>query len=171
MVEQLKEIERHESMRGYFAYALHEEMRQNQNIVVITGDLGFGMFDRIRKDYSDRFFNVGASEQAMVGIACGMAMEGKIPVVYSITPFLLARPYEWLRNYVNHEKINVKLVGSGRDNDYEHDGITHFAYDAKDILSTLPNIVQYWPEEKEGVEALLFKMLRSDRPSFLSLKR
>jgi transketolase C-terminal domain/subunit len=54
----------------------------------------------------------------MIGAATGMAMEGKIPVVYSITPFLLYRPFVFLRNYLHHENIPVKLVGGGRNKDY-----------------------------------------------------
>ena len=99
-------------MRKAFSERLHLEMAKNKDIVVLTGDLGYGLWDRIRIDYQDRFFNVGSSEQLMMGMASGMAMEGKIPVVYSITPFLLYRPFEFIRNYVDHEKLPVKLIGA-----------------------------------------------------------
>ena len=69
-------------------------MSANEDIVVLTGDLGYGLWDKIRIDYPDRFWNVGSSEQLMMGMASGMAMDGKIPFVYSITPFLLYRPFE-----------------------------------------------------------------------------
>ena len=161
----------HQSQRGYFCGKLLEEMHLNKDIVVITGDLGYGAFDKIKETYPQRFFNVGASEQAMVGIACGMALRGKIPVVYSITPFLLARPYEWLRNYVDHEEIPIKLVGAGRDMDYEHDGFTHYANDAKKILYTLPNIEQIWPKDKESVVKYMDFFLNNGKPTFISLKR
>ena len=88
-------------MRKKFSSKLHSEMSTNKDIVVLTGDLGYGLWDRIKIDYPDRFFNFGSSEQLMLGAACGMAMEGKIPVVYSITPFLLYRPFEFIRNYVS----------------------------------------------------------------------
>ena len=58
-------------------------MAKNDDLVLLTGDLGYGLWDRIRLDYSDRFCNFGSSEQLMVGAAVGMAMEGKIPIVYS----------------------------------------------------------------------------------------
>lgn len=161
----------HNSQRGYFCGALLEEMHVNKDIVVIVGDLGYGAFDKIKETYPQRFFNVGASEQAMVGIACGMALRGKIPVVYSITPFLLTRPYEWLRNYVNHENTPICLVGAGRDEDYKHDGFTHYATDAKKILDTLPNIVQFYPESKESVVKLMKLFLYNKRPTFMSLTR
>ena len=80
-------------MRKEFAKILHQEMSSNEDIVVLTGDLGYGLWDKIRIDYPDRFWNVGSSEQLMMGMASGFAMEGKIPVVYSITPFLLYQMY------------------------------------------------------------------------------
>jgi transketolase len=93
-------------MRKEFAEFLHGEMSYNEKIVLITGDLGYGLWDRIKIDYSDRFYNVMSSEQLMVGTAVGLAMEGFIPLVYSITPFVLYRPFELLRNYLDHEYIN-----------------------------------------------------------------
>ena len=167
----MKEMERHESQRGYFAYELHAKMAENKDIWVVTGDLGYGMLDKIRDDYPERFVNVGAAEQAGIGISCGLALKGKVPVFYSITPFVLFRPYEWLRNYVNHEKIPVKLVGGGRDKEYNADGFTHWAEEAKPILDTLPNIQQYWPETKEETPEMLGKMLNNGKPSFISLTR
>ena len=76
-------------MRKEFALMLHSEMAANENIYLLTGDLGYGLWDKIKIDYPDRFINFLSSEQLMLGAASGMALEGKIPVVYSITPFLL----------------------------------------------------------------------------------
>ncbi|MDO8657799.1 MAG: hypothetical protein Q7K55_03600, partial [Candidatus Levybacteria bacterium] len=109
---------RHDSMRGWFAYDLYNHMAKNENIWIITGDLGYKLFDYIRRDFPERFINTGAAEQAMIGIAIGLALDGKIPFVYSITTFLLYRPFETIRNYINYEKIPVKLIGSGRNKDY-----------------------------------------------------
>ena len=76
-------------MRKELEFFLYNEMSSNQDIVLITADLGYGLWDRIKKDYPDRFINVMSSEQLMLGIACGLSMEGKLPVCYSITPFLI----------------------------------------------------------------------------------
>ena len=127
-------------MRKEFATFLHKEMSYNDNIVLLTGDLGYGLWDRIKIDYPDRFYNVMSSEQLMVGAAVGLAMENLIPIVYSITPFVLYRPFELLRNYLDHENIPVKLVGGGRDKDYGYLGFSHWAEEDIKILSTLPDI-------------------------------
>ena len=161
----------HPSQRGYFAAALHEAMAEDDRIWLVTGDLGYGMLDACRDDFPGRYLNTGASEQAAIGIAVGLALQGRIPFVYSITPFLLYRPFEWLRNYLNHEQIPVRLVGSGLDDDYKHDGFTHHSFDAGNVLACLPNIKCYWPHAKERVPTMLADMIANDEPSFIALRR
>lgn len=161
-------------MRRAFFKELTKHMDENENIYALTGDLGYGGFDKIRDQFSNRFINCGAAEQAMLDIAVGLAYSGKIPVVYSITPFLFFRPLETIRTYINHEKLNVKLIGSGRDDDYKHDGWSHNASDIN-LLTTkskfLRNISSYWPEDKEEIPKLLSDILANDKPAFLSLRR
>lgn len=167
-----RKMTKHDSMRGWFAYELYQHMKENKDIVLIVGDLGYKVFDAHFADFPDRCINTGAAEQAMMGIACGLAMEGKIPFVYSITPFLLYRPFETIRTYINHEKIPVRLVGSGRDKDYHIDGYSHDATDADDILKTMRNINELWPMSKEQIPAMVKQMVLDDtRPYFISLKR
>ena len=146
-------------------------MDQNDKIISLTGDLGYGGFDRIISDFPDRFFNCQAAEFSMMGIACGLSLEGKIPVVYSIGTFLIYRPFEIIRTYINHENIPVKLISSGRDKDYEHDGISHWMHDIRAYLDTFKNIKQYWPEDEEEMAKILPEMLSNNSPCFLSLKR
>lgn len=164
-------------MRKEFAKDLYNAMRKNKNIWLLTGDLGFGILEDIRDKFPERFINCGASEQAMMGMACGLALEGKIPFVYTITTFLINRPFEWIRNYLNHENIPVKLVGVGRDKEYDRDEFSHWSTDTKSILSLFPNIVQFWPEHGNSqgknlsVKESVQKMITNGKPSFLSLQR
>ncbi len=164
----------HDSIRGWFAAALHEEMEKDDTIRLIVADLGWGMWDRVRDDFPDRFTNTGASEQLAVGIGVGMALSGLKPFVYSITTFLLFRAFEWHRNYINHENIPVRLVGSGMDDDYKHDGITHQPSSLSElnvIFTMLPNIRTYTPVTKEIVPHVVKGMVAEDRPSFICLRR
>jgi len=158
-------------MRRDFSSRLHAEMSQNKDIVVLTGDLGYGLWDKIRLDYPKRFFNVGSSEQLMLGMASGMAMEGKIPVVYSITPFLLYRPFEFIRNYVNHERLPVKLIGGGRDRDYGYLGFSHWAEEDKDIMANFKNIKMIHPKDVEDMYKNFHHVLDRQTPLYMNLKR
>ncbi len=158
-------------MRAYFADCIHKKMQKNKNIYVIVNDLGYKMWDRVRKDFPDRFINVGAAEQALIGIGVGLALSKKIPIVYSITTFLLYRPFETIRNYLNYEEIPVKLIGSGRNKDYIHDGISHWAEEDKEIMTVFKNIKSYWPENTKEIPKLVNKMLKNDKPYYINLKR
>lgn len=158
-------------MRFEFVNSLTAEMRKDSSIYVLLGDLGFGIFDSLREEFPERCINVGSSEQLMLGMATGLALEGKIPVCYSISSFLIYRPFEFIRNYLNHEKIPVKLVGSGRDQDYGEAGFTHHSVELRGILENFENIKSYWPDRKEDLAALVPEFLFSESPAFLSLKR
>ena len=158
-------------MRKDFANHLHKLMAENVDIWLITADLGFGLFDKIREDYPDRFLNTGASEQAASDICVGLALSGKIPVMYSITPFLLYRAFETWRTYVNHEKIKVILIGSGRDDDYKHDGFSHYAGDDSHFTRHLENFIRHWPTKKEWVIKALNDAIEDDKPYYINLTR
>lgn len=156
-------------MRKEFASFLHGEMSYNERIVLLTGDLGYGLWDQIKIDYPDRFYNVMSSEQLMIGSAVGLAMEGFIPIVYSITPFVIYRPFELLRNYLDHENIPVKLVGGGRNKDYGYLGFSHWAEEDIKVLSTLENIELFKP--KKLGEKICKDFLYNYKPSYLNLSR
>lgn len=158
-------------MRRECAQLLLDEMSVNDRIRVVTADLGFGILDHIRNAYPDRFYNVGAAEQLMIGVGIGMAEEGLIPVCYSMSSFLLYRPFEFLRNYVNYESVPIKLLGSGRDKDYSHDGITHWAHDDEEVLSSLPNINVYKPADLTELGADFTQWINSSEPAYLNLMR
>lgn len=158
-------------MRRQFFIDLSDEMEENKNIIALTGNLGYGGFDRIIENYPDRYIDCGASEQAMLDIAVGIAMSGKIPVCYSITPFLLYRGFETIRNYLSYERIAVILIGGGRDRDYKKLGFSHWAEEDHKVMSTLPNINCYWPDDKSKVKGILKRMIKSKKASYLNLIR
>ena len=158
-------------MRKECAALLLEEMNSNEHIRVTTADLGFGILDNIRNTYPDRFYNVGAAEQLMIGVGIGMAEECLIPVCYSMSSFILYRPFEFLRNYVSGENIPVKLIGSGRDKDYSHDGLSHWAHDDEIVLQALPNIKIYKPKSIQELENIWPEFINSKYPAYLNLTR
>ena len=153
-------------MRRKFAVDLYELMKKDKNIILIAADMGFGMFDKIRDELPDQFYNPGAAEQAAVTMAVGLALSGKIPVVYTITPFLIFRPFEAIRLYLDRESIPVILAGSGRGQDYAHEGFSHDASD-HEILKQFKNIEFIVPENDFDLKDIIY----SGKPTYLNLKR
>ena len=153
-------------MRRKFASDLYDLMKVEKDIILITADMGYGMFNRIRDDIPEQFYNVMAAEQVAMGISVGLALEGKIPVVYSITPFLLYRPFEIIRNYINHEWIPVIMVGSGRGQDYDIGGFSHDASD-HEILKQFKNIRFMVPEDGFDLQEIVYAKV----PTYLNLRR
>lgn len=158
-------------MRKQFAQLLLDEMRVNPDIYLITGDLGYGLWDKIRDEFPDRFYNVGSSEMVMMGMGIGLAMEGKTPFVYSITPFAIYRPFEMIRNYLDHENIPVNIIGGGRDKDYGYLGFSHWAEDDKEIMKCFKNINTYHPESDTELRTIFKLIVNNKKPTYLNLKK
>jgi transketolase len=158
------------SVRKTFVKLLHDQMKRNKKIVLILGDLGYGHFDAIREEFPRRVFNPGAAEQLMLGMACGMSMEDKIPVCYSMTPFILYRPFEIIRTFIDHEKIPIILAAAGRDKDYASAGWSHWATDDKEHLSGFKNISKLWPDE-QLLETEFSNIINTQLPYYVNLSR
>ena len=157
-------------MRKRFAKILHNHMKKNNKIFLLCGGVGYGVLDRILHDFPKRALNFEASEQTMINAAVGLALSGKIPFCYAITPHLYYA-FSSIRNYLNHEKIPVKLVGIGRDRDYGNLGFTHWAEDVRKVFDIFPNIIQYYPDIKEEMPNIVEELIGNNKPCFLNLNR
>jgi len=119
--------------------------REDKRIILLVSDMGFGVTDKFKEEFPDRFYNVGIMEQGSVGIAAGMAMTGLIPVFYSIVNFLAFRAIEQVRNDVVLQDLNVKFVSTGVNNYFKALGNSHIC-DEDDIkLMELINMPVYNP--------------------------
>lgn len=143
-------------------------MKTNDSLVLLTADLGFRLFD----DFSEveNFVSLGSSEQFMIGAAAGLATERKIPVCYSITPFLLYRPFEFIRNFMHYEQMPIKLVGSGRGQDYKALGHTHWAEEDREVFKAF-DIQIFYPNSEEEVVECFSDFLYNGKPSYINLSR
>lgn len=157
------------NMRAHFGMLLYDEMKKNDKIRVISIDLGFVLFDKIKKDFPDRFLNCGAAEQSAIGIAAAWVLEGYLPIVYSISSFLLFRPAEYIRNYMGYEGLNIKLVGSGVNDDYKNQGQTHWAFNLEKYCDYM-EIECYLPDENNFVKQF-DDFIKSSEPGFLGLRK
>ena len=155
-------------MRREFGKVLIELAEKDNQIVLIVGDIGYKTFDEFIEKFPNRFFNFGVCEQSMISAAAGMALEGLKPYVYTITPFLIERPFEQIKIDIDQQKVNVKLVGYA---DYPTQGPTHAEIDAEYMMKLFKNIDSYFPKNSNETREAIVKSYESKKPSFISLKK
>ncbi len=154
-------------MRRIFGKTINKLAKKDKKIVLLVGDIGYGIFDDFRKNFPDRFYNLGICEQSLIGVASGMALEGLKPWVYTITPFLLERPFEQVKLDIDQQNVNVKLVGFA---DYPHLGPTHAELNAKRLVKLFKNISSYFPTNSAETEKLTIRSYKNKGPNIISLK-
>jgi transketolase len=156
-------------MRGWFAGELFNAMQTDSGIYLMAIDLTYKMWDKHFESYPDRAFNTFATETATIGMAAGLAQDGKKPFTYTISSFYM-RAAEPIALYVAREQLPVVMIGSGRDDDYKHDGPSHNATLTQDFMKLI-GIKSYYPEDKEEMPDLMQELLTLNEPAFVSLKR
>ena len=154
-------------MRRCFGKIITELAERDDKIYVIVGDIGYRVFDDFRDKYPDRFINMGICEQSMIGVSAGMALEGLKPWVYTITPFLIERPFEQVKLDIDQQNVNVKLVGFS---DYPKLGPTHTELDGEKIMQLFNNISSYFPKNGEETSQFVNEAYDNNGPAFISLK-
>ena len=118
------------------------ENTKNTNQFFLTGDLGFSVLENLEKKLKNNFVNVGVSENNMFLMACGITIEKKnLVYLYSISPFLILRNLEIIRNYISNDNRNIRLIGVGSGVSYTTMGKTHFNLDDLNVIYSLKNIL------------------------------
>ena len=158
-------------MRDTFARILEEEMERNGRIVLVTGDLGFGVLRRIHQRFPERLVNAGIAEQGMVSLAAGLASTGRTVVVYSIGNFPTLRPLEQIRNDCAYHGADVKIVCVGGGFVYGSLGMSHHATEDMAVMRAIPGITCYTPGDPAETEAVTRDMLARKGTCYLRLGR
>lgn len=158
-------------MRIAFVRTLLELARKDKRIILVTGDLGFSVFEEFIKEVPKQYLNAGVAEQNMTGVAAGLALEGKIPFVYSIVPFATMRNFEQIKNDICYQNLNVKIVGVGGGFSYGIYGHTHYGLEDIGILRTLPGITILVPGDPREAEEATKAALKIKGPVYIRLGR
>ena len=158
-------------MRDHFIKALINLIPEFPNIILITGDLGFGVLNELRNDYPNNFINAGVAEQNMTGIATGMALEGKIVFTYSIANFPTLRCLEQIRNDACYHGVNVNIVSIGGGFSYGALGISHHATEDLSIMRSLPEITVVSPSSFWEVEQATRAIVENDKVCYLRIDK
>jgi len=142
---------------------------RDERIWLITGDVGYGVVDAFAQSFPERYLNAGIAEQNMIGIATGLALSGKIPVVYSIANFPIFRCLEQIRNDVCYHSANVKIVTVGGGLAYGPLGYTHHGIEDLAVMRALPNMVVIAPADPVETKLATVESIKNPGPVFLRL--
>tara|TARA_B100000700_G_scaffold123188_1_gene137882 strand:- start:867 stop:1793 length:927 start_codon:yes stop_codon:yes gene_type:complete len=156
-------------MRSLFAKKLTDMAKVNENIVLLSGDIGNRMFDEFKNIASDRFINCGIAESNMMSTAAGLALSGLRPFVYTITPFLTIRCLEQIKIGVAYHKAPVVIVGTGSGLSYGELGPTHHSLDDLSLLGSIPDIRILAPCDPNELSSQLEQSLNYNGPTYIRI--
>ncbi len=158
-------------MRNTFCDTIIAELKNRDDIFIISGDAGLGVFDDFSKQRPDRFLNLGVAEQNMLSHAAGMAMAGFKVFVYNIVPFVLYRSFEQVRNDICYQELPVTLIGIGSGLTYAPQGMTHYSIEDLALAQTLPNLRVFSPADPAEARAAAQVCLTADTPCYVRLAK
>ena len=158
-------------MRKKFIETLIKLAKKDKDIYLLTGDLGFSLFEEFAKKFPERFIDCGVAEQNMAGLAAGLALEGKKPYIYSIIPFITFRCLEQIRNDICYQNLNVKIVGVGAGFSYGAEDFTHYAIEDISALRSFPNIIILSPADPIETKELILQSYLKKQPAYIRLDK
>ncbi len=156
-------------MRNTFVKTLQSLAIKDKRIMLLTADLGYSAFEEFIETLPQQYINMGVAEQNMTGVAAGLAMEGYIPVIYSIVPFVTMRNFEQIRNDIAYQKLNVKIVGVGAGFSYGPYGHTHHGIEDIAVMRAIPEMVVIAPGDPTEVRLATNAMMTHAGSVYLRL--
>lgn len=158
-------------MRDVFFAELRQIFRRDKNCVLITADNGAPTLDQFAKEFPKQYYNVGIAEQQMMGMACGMAFEGKKVYTYAIAPFVTIRCYD--QNKLDMCAMNLPIVNLGVGAGYAYDimGPSHHTVEDITVMRVLPNLKIYGPADGVTARALADIAYKDKSPQYIRFDR
>lgn len=156
-------------MRNAFADEIFHLAKEDQRLVLLSGDIGNKLFDSFKTLGNKRFLNCGVAEANMMGVAAGMALSGLRPFVYTITPFTTTRCFEQIRVDACYHNVPVVIVGTGSGLSYAELGPTHHSLEDLALLRTLPGMRVFAPCDATELRFILRETLKFNSPAYIRI--
>lgn len=158
-------------MRDGFIRTVLEMAKNDRDVEIVTGDLGFGVLKAFWETCPDQFINAGIAEQNMTSMAAGMALEGKKVFTYSIGNFPTLRCLEQIRNDCAYHGANVNIVCVGGGFVYGALGMSHHATEDLAVMRALPDVAVFAPADKVEAEAVARAVVNYPGTCYIRLGR
>lgn len=156
-------------MRNAFADEITRIASTNEQLILLSGDIGNRLFDDFKNAFPNRFLNCGVAEANMTGVAAGLSMNGLRPITYTITPFATTRCLEQIRDDICYHNLPAIIVGIGSGLGYAELGATHQSLEDIANLRALPNMTVLCPADPQETRLALQAALEVDGPVYLRL--
>ncbi len=158
-------------MRNIIASEIIKKAKEDKNLFLIAGDAGLRVWDEYKEDFPDQYLNPGVNEQCDIGLAAGLALRGHRPIFYNITPFVIMRPYEQVRNDICYQNLPVILIGTGSGLTYAPAGMTHYAIEDIALAKTMPNLNIFSPADPIEAKKCFEYAYNSTSPSYIRVPK
>jgi transketolase len=156
-------------MRNSVANKIKKYALENEDLFVIAGDAGLGVWDDFKD--SKQFINPGVNEQLDIGFGAGLALQGHKVIYYNIAPFVIMRPYEFIRNDICYQELPMILIGTGSGITYAPAGVTHYVVEDITIASSMPNLDIFSPADPIEAVACFDYAYKSKKPSYIRIAK
>ncbi len=156
-------------IREVFADLVNTIGKKDKNLVVMVGDISHGILKKFRKNFPDRYYNIGICEPSMVNLAAGLSKVGLNPVIHTIAPFLIERSYEQIKLDFGYQKLPVNIVSVGGAFDYTKLGCSHHCYTDVSLLSHFKNSNIILPASEKEFKKLFLKIYKMKKINYFRL--
>lgn len=156
-------------MRDAFSKTLVALAKADPNVILLTGDHGYALFDEFRRECPNQFINAGIAEQNMVGMAAGLARVGFKPFVYGLAAFIPVRVIEQIKLDVAHDNLPVVFLGDGAGFVYSYLGTSHQSTEDIACTRAIPNLAIYSPGDRFELMACMNTAYKARLPSYIRI--
>ncbi len=156
-------------MRTAFVEELTNIVKKDKDVILITADMGYSVFENFKKQFPQNFINIGIAEANMVGVAAGLCLGGKKIFLYTFVPFGIMRCFEQIRVDVCYQNLNVNIIGLGGGITYGKEGSTHQAIEDIALMRSLSNMIVLCPGDPIETKALIHEVIERDGPSYIRI--
>src|SRR6266700_5428104 len=154
------------SMREQMITTVSDLFAQDERLTLVLADISQDLFKDVFQRYPERAFNLGIMEQALISVSAGLALEGFIPVAHSITPFLVERPFEQLKDDFCYQRLGGNFISTGASYDYSTEGMTHHGPGDVQILRSLPGMQIVVPGNASEFDRLFREAYANGSPTY-----
>lgn len=155
------------TMRQQMSRTIRDVMEGDERLVVVLASISAEYFKESR--FPERIINVGIMEQAMISVGAGLAMEGLIPVMHSIAPFLIERPFEQIKDDFCYQQLGGNFISIGASYDYSSDGMTHYGPGDVQLMLSLPGMQIVVPGTPAEFDHLFRETYANGSPTYFRL--